>query len=362
VSFTSSIRRRAAPFLLAALAFPAAAYARDPLGTAGPFRSVGYVQCEGNWEQGACDPAPVDPGLLPAQQSGAHVDRALKLIALARLPQARESLDAAVKADPSNVSALKLRARVVMSAGADAGADVNAGLLLDPNDSDLLAMRAWLLHDHSKSRAGLLAVNKSIQINSRNADALWIRARILLANHWFEDAEADLTKALAIEPDYFQALHLRAAVRMQLDRPAEALADANRALEQRPTAISAFQLRSMAHAALGDFQGLVADLTAVLGEPGQPANADPSMAMFTGMYVQRAIALVRLGRHGDAMQDIDTVARLGGQQAILRMQVYLRSNGFPDVPVDGKRSGLFDDAMKSCFVDQACGRGIAERI
>jgi tetratricopeptide (TPR) repeat protein len=244
----------------------------------------------------------------------------------------------------------------------DAETDVNAGLLLDPNDSDLLAMRAMFLHEaHRNATAALIEANKAIRINTRNADALWIRARILLANRWFEDAEADLTRALDIEPDYMRARHLRGAVRMHLNRPADAFEDANLAVAQRPSDVSALHLRAMARAALGDLQGLISDLTTVLGEPGQPTNADPSFEMFNGLYLQRAIALVRLGRQREAMQDIETVTKLGGQRAILRMQAYLRDNGFPYVRVDGKRSDLFDDAMKACFIDQACGRGIAER-
>jgi hypothetical protein len=43
------------------------------------------------------------------------------------------------------------------------------------------------------------------------------------------------------------------------------------------------------------------------------------------------------------------------------MQVYLRNNGFPDLTLDGKRSQSFDDALKACFVNEACGRGINQR-
>jgi hypothetical protein len=69
--------------------------------------------------------------------SGAEIDCA------GRVPQARESLDAAVKADARNILALKLRARIeIFGNGVGARADINAGLLLDPTDSDLLAMRA----------------------------------------------------------------------------------------------------------------------------------------------------------------------------------------------------------------------------
>src|SRR5712672_2387390 len=109
-----------AAILLAALTWAmlaAPAYAGDPLGTTGPFRSFAWENCEAGVAhqfRGACDPPAVDPSLPMAKQSATHVERALKLIALGRFPQARESLDAAVSADSRNVSALKLRARMAI--------------------------------------------------------------------------------------------------------------------------------------------------------------------------------------------------------------------------------------------------------
>jgi tetratricopeptide (TPR) repeat protein len=343
---------------------PAPTYAGDPIGTSGPFRSSAWARCDAGVVaqfNGACDPAPVDPTLPATRQSLAHVERALTLISLGRVEQARESLDAAVRADSRNVTALKLRARIAIPGNGEAEHYVNAGLLLDPNDSDLLALRAMFLQDGDLATA-LREAGRAIRSNPNNADALWIRARMLLKAKKLADAETDLTMALALESDYYRARHLRAAVRLHLNRFKDAFDDASRALEQHPTDTSALQVRALARAGLGDFSGLVADLTIVLGEPGQPINADPAMAVFNGLYIQRAMALVRLGRQREGMQDIETVAKLGGSRAILRMQVYLRSNGFPDVPIDGKRSELFDDAMRACFIDQACGRGIAERV
>lgn len=345
---------------------PARASASDPLGSAGEFRLVGWVHCQAGPAArfpGACDPAPVDSTRPAAEQSQAHVARARELLALGRFPQAREAVDAAIKLDPRNVSAFKLRARFEIPGDTRvAEANVNAGLALDPSDSDLLAMRATMLHNRGDQRGALREAAQAIKNNPFNADALWIRAHILLANDKLQEAEIDLTKALDLEPDYFRARHLRGAVRLQLGRYASTIEDADRLLTENPGEFSALELRAMARAALGDLKGVVSDLTDVLGEPGQPTNADPSFAMFNSLYIQRAMALVRLGRHAEAMQDIATVTNLGGQQTMLRMQVYLRNNGFPDVPLNGKRSELFDDAMKACFVNQACGRGIAERI
>src|SRR5712671_166468 len=347
---------------LTALTWPSSAWAGDPLGTAGPFRSTAWAPCEAGVVvqfTGACDPPPVDPKTPSDRLSQAHVDRALKLVSLGRVPQARAALDEAVRADARNITALKLRARIP-DRGNDAEADVNAGLAIDPLDADLMAMRAYILHGRGDPMA-LSEANRAVSLSSRNADVLWIRARIFLETQELQEAEDDLTRALDIENDYFRARQLRGVIRLNFGRFGDALEDANIAVNQQPWNGSALHVRAMARAGLGDFQGLVADLTTVLGEPGAPTIADPSSAL-NDLYIQRAIALVRLGRAHEAMMDIDTITKLGGARSILKMQVYLRSNGFPDIPIDGRRTQLFEDAIKACFINQACGRGIAEHI
>lgn len=86
-----------------------------------------------------------------------------------------------------------------------------------------------------------------------------------------------------------------------------------------------------------------------------------SAAMFGDLYLQRAILLVEIGRTDDAMRDLDSIGAIGGPRAVLRLQVYLRGHGFSDVPIDGKRSQILDDAIKACFVNKACGRGLTQR-
>jgi hypothetical protein len=51
--------------------------------------------------------------------------------------------------------------------------------------------------------------------------------------------------------------------------------------------------------------------------------------------MQRAMVLADLGRPVEAAEDILEAVTLGGKQKILRLQVYLRQRGFPDVALDG---------------------------
>jgi tetratricopeptide (TPR) repeat protein len=342
------------------------AVAANSLGTAGPFRMVGTETCPAGFLaqlQGRCDPPPVDPKLAPPLRSAAEVQRALKLISLARMDQAKSALDAAIAADASNVAAYKLRARLAIPASlGSAEADVNAGLLLVPNDSDLLATRA-LLRKANQDKAGALRdANAAVAANPDNADAYWIRAQIFRDLGQLEVAEADLTKAVTIEPGDTRARMLRGQLRLALNRSKDAAADASAVLQQNPGQIFARQVRAVARGKLGDFAGAIDDLTAILGKPGQPTNITPSDPTFGDLYMQRAILFAAVGRPDDAMRDLDSVVAIGGQRAILRMQVYLRAHGFAGLTIDGKRSAAFDDAMRACFVENVCWQGLTQQI
>jgi tetratricopeptide (TPR) repeat protein len=342
------------------------AAAANSLGTAGPFRMVGTETCPAGFLaqlQGKCDPPPVDPKLAPQLRSAAEVQRALKLIALARMDQAKSALDAAIAADASNVTAYKLRARLAIPASlGSAEADVNAGLLLVPDDSDLLATRA-LLRKAIQDKAGAMRdANAAVAANPNNADAYWIRAQILRELQQFDAAEADLTKAVTIEPGDTRARMLRAQLRLSLNRSKDAADDASAVLQQNPADIFARQVRAVARGRLGDLAGAIDDLTVILGKPGQPMNVTPAQPAFSDLYVQRAILFARVGRPDNAMRDIDSVVAIGGRRAILRMQVYLRAHGFAGLRIDGKRSVAFDNALKACFIDNVCWPGLPQQI
>jgi tetratricopeptide (TPR) repeat protein len=334
----------------------------DWLGTAGSFRSVGGAQCASQgFPQGndkVCDLSPVKPGLSPSKRSRALVERAIKLLAHVQMDEAKESVEEALKADPRNLAALKLRARLSLTMGASsAAAEINDALFLAPKDSDLLATRAELSLG-SNTEAALRDANAAVRENRDNADARWIRARIFMGLKLFGPALEDLSHALQIVPGYHRARSFRAIVYMHIDRPKEAIEDATLVLADRPSDLTALQLRAQARMAVNDLTGAVEDLSQVLGEPGSPLPANPSHAMFHDLYAQRVSSLLRLGREREAMLDFDTMTRLGGPPAISRMQIYLRKHRAADIRVDGKRSEAFDEAAKLCFVDEKCGRAL----
>jgi tetratricopeptide (TPR) repeat protein len=349
---------------LAAVSIHTMARAADPFGTAGAFRRIGWAQCDKpfeEWKKGACDPAPVDPSLDPVSRSRAHIERAKLLLAQTRMEQAQQDADAAVQADPRSIAALTFRGRLGLSLrrSEDAERDFNAALLLDPRNPVLLASRAEALFIAGQTRAALDDVTGALERTPDSFDALWIKARIYVALGQRDRAAHDLDRALKIEPDDRRVRLFRAQQRLQQGKFQGAVDDTTMILDQHRGDTSAREVRAVAQIALGRRAEAVADLAEVLGAPGEPTPA-VSTRHYHGLLMQRTMLLVQLGRRDEASRDIDTLTRAGGKQAMLRMQVHLRKNGFPDVPLDGQRSTAFDEALKICLLNQACARGLAQ--
>jgi tetratricopeptide (TPR) repeat protein len=230
---------------------------------------------------------------------------------------------------------------------------------LAPADPNLLATRAYLLAAHREVAQALNDANAAVRHDSGNADALWIRAGILMELRQFEAAENDLSHALLVEPEVLRARQWRAMVRFRTNRHAEAIEDANIVLAQRRFDPTMLQLRAGSHMALGQHEAAIDDLNRLLGEPGTPSTAAPAMPMFRQLYLQRAVLSAHIGRRQDALSDLDAILAFGGRQTLLALQVHLRKHGFPDVPIDGKRTPALEGATMACLVNQACGRGLA---
>jgi hypothetical protein len=108
-----------------------------------------------------------------------------------------------------------------------------------------------------------------------------------------------------------------------------------------------------ARASAGDDEAAIASYTVLLDQAGA------RNALFVPDYreamLDRARLYARQSRKDDAARDLGAVIEQGGPKAILRLQLFLRSNGFPNVEISGSRSTAFDTALASCFADKVCG-------
>ena len=352
--------RAAGLALVVCLAGPA--LAADPMGSAGAFRSVGWAHCSApldDWKRGACDPEPVDPSLPPATLVRAHIERAIVLVARTRLEEALKAANAAVSTDPQSVEALTFRGRVLatMMKPQLAERDYNAGLLLAPADPVLLASRAELLVAQGETQLALRDIAAAAAERPDDPDILWIKARIHMNLGKFETAERDLARAISRDPEDRRAWNLRAKVRLRVGNLAGAIEDTTALLASLPGDLSARETRAIALIGLGRHAGAIGDLEAILGPPGDqnPAHAMPH---YRELLFQRAILFAQLGERVKSDTDIGMLLCLGGKQAVLRLQLYLRKQGFPDVQIDGERGSRLNEALHACLVNQACTRGI----
>jgi tetratricopeptide (TPR) repeat protein len=338
----------------------------DPLGTVGRFRSFGVSNCGApvmSQLQGACDPPPVSETLKGAAAAQAHLDRARALVSFLRLEQAYDAAAQAVAADPRNSDALLFRARLAMSQiNADASSrDLNAGLLAAPDNPFLLASRAEFLLESGDAQAAWKDISAALVQRPDDVDMLWVRARTRMELNQLGDAKKDLDRAQELEPGVRQVLLFRAQLQLRRGEFEAAVADASTVLDRQHD-ISAMETRAIAYVALGRNAEAVDDLSAVLGKPGEPSAASPSMPHISQLMMQRALLLVQLHRKADANLDLDAIVTAGGKRSLLRMQIYLRRNGFSDLPLDGERTAAFDSALEACFINQACGRGLVRSL
>jgi len=345
------------------------ALAGDPFGTAGRFRGIGIVVPKNcgvptqQQMQGACDPPKVSPELPAAERAVAHVQRARELVLLLRPEAAYEDATAAIAADPSSIPARVFRIRFAMSQmpSEEILKDFRAAFQLAPRDPYLLATHAdWMIPQDAK--IALQDVSAAMQIlRAEDQDMLFIRARAFMELDRYDDAKRDFDRALALEPGDTRIWQFRTRLHLRHGEFAQAIADATALLDRRFD-IQTHEARALAYIALGRHEEAIEDLTAVLGKPGQPGAISAIFPQFNRLLIQRAILSMNVGRPDDATRDLDFIVGTGGPRAILRMQLYLKKNGFSDVAVDGKRSTGFDDAVKACFINQACGRGLVRSI
>jgi tetratricopeptide (TPR) repeat protein len=349
-----------------ALALASPALAKDPVGTAGSFRSVGWAQCRApyeEWKQGACDPAPVDATLPGPALARAHIERSVALLAQTRSEEALKAANAAVAIDPTNVSSLTFRGRLLSTLlKLDAAErDLNAALMIEPTNPVLLASRAEVLLNAGKGLDALADITAAIAQRPDDTDMLLIKASIHMSRDQVDIAARDLERAVALDPGDRRTRLMKAQAQFRLGKFAGAVDDATKTLAISAGDLTARETRALALIALDRPAEAIEDLNAFLGPPGLPTTV-VALRHYREILLQRALLLARLGKREDSNRDIEVLMLSGGKQAILRVQLYLRRNGFPDVRIDGERDTEFDNTLRNCVLDRACGRGITRHI
>jgi Tfp pilus assembly protein PilF len=311
-----------------------------------------------------CDMPGLPPDASPDDIVAARIARANHLIDLQNLKGALAEVDAALAVDPSALGALHLSARLALSLRdlARAERDLAVALQQAPDDPDIRATHAAWLEFMPSPVLALHEYDAIIATHPEHVHARLARAKIHVS--WDEGAAAlkHLDVVLALQPDNFDAWILRANAHMLEHQPRAAAAAYSTALQQRPTDLSAVAGRAAALALMGDSEAALRDYDQILGSPGSPSRYAIAGDDFGRYLMQRALLLAKMKRFGDAATDMANAVHAGGPQSVLRAQIYLRQNGFPDIPLDGRTTDALSSALEACFRLDACTQGLVRRI
>lgn len=88
----------------------------------------------------------------------------------------------------------------------------------------------------------------------------------------------------------------------------------------------------------------------------------PNFERADELRTRAAILRAASGNSDAAHKIFSDLIRSGKLQTILRIQVFLRNNGFDDVAIDGKSSPVLESALERCLADRNCKEVIGQAI
>jgi tetratricopeptide (TPR) repeat protein len=339
---------------------------------AGPI-NVQMSECLGTAQQNSpkyAEPALASDGASPQLRVEAHLNRAMYFSGLQDPDKARKEIDAALDIDRDNLRATHLSARLALTVGDtdQAEKDIRLALSKAPDDASINMTYALVL----QSRRAFTESDKIIErVVEKHPDDLFAReqraALMTFFSRWdgrpaYEKALADYNFVVERSPPDATMLARRGQTYLALGKADAAVADYSAALKIAPGSIWLMADRAAAYAAAAQDDLAVKDLDELLGS----TTGIPTYAMMPDqrarLLTQRANSLGHLRRFQEAATDTIAAAAVGGTSAVLRLQVFLRRNGFPDVPIDGKDSAALRQAIAACFGLNACFQGIMRAI
>jgi predicted Zn-dependent protease len=330
---------------------------------AGPQASeVGFIETRDNpcmrakYGQGQpCQLPALATGADVAQQAAARLSRARFYIDTGDKQNAFVEADEALKLTPDDVDVRHLVARLAMSAGNAARAEREFAIALQqrPDDANIQASNAtrFLLVNPIEA---LRAFDKIVSAHPEHRYSRESRAKLLMQAGRAEDAIADLDVLLAGDQHDANLLALRANAGIVAGHAKQAVADLTEALKQFPGRYDLVSARAVANEILGDDNAALADYETLLGPIGGRPNYAIAGEQLAKFRMQRALVSVRLKRFDDAAVEAVNALGAGGRRSLLRAQVFLRRNGFPEIPLDGQSSEDLRKAMQACMGLNSC--------
>lgn len=212
---------------------------------------MGATEAGGRERRAACDEA-LSSEFNRAVRADLLASRGWLSEAENALNEALRDFDAALKAVPNHLAALRGRAHTLSELGrhAEAATLIERAMVLGGR-ATLLADRA-LLRERAGNVAGARAdLDGAIALDPSNSWARGTRGRFLQVEGEHEAALADFDAALAIEPEVTSYHYRRGLSLAALGRPREAIAAFDGALRLEPAVVQVWLERARAFEALG---------------------------------------------------------------------------------------------------------------
>jgi len=350
---------------IAPLAVEAAAGAAEPVAPAGVIAVRSNPCLMAKYGHGQ----PCQVPLLPETQDTsqlitAHLARAQFFVDMAELPKALGEADAALAFDPNNAAIRHLAGRLAMSMGdyPRAARDIAIALQQSPDDPDIAASNAALMELQQNLDAALDAFNEILARHPDHAFSRLARAKLFLSLAQPHNAIADLDVLLAGDNPDSALLPLRATAYLQINEPERAIADYTKALAEHPEQLELVMGRATAAMLAGDDDAALADFDTILGPVGGTSRYAIGGDLLVKYRTQRAFVFVHLKRFADAAAEMASALDAGGKPAVLRAQIFLRHNGFPQTPLDGRDSNGLRESLQACFGLNSCFQRISEEL
>ena len=256
--------------------------------------------------------------------------------------EALEDFDMAVSLHPSSAELQRERAIVLyqMERYADAAAGMTSAIVLEPENGENHAWRGYCRRYLDDPREDVAAdFARAIELAPDRVVPWFFRAQFLEGEERWTDAIADLERAMTFEPSWGVILFRRGVCRSSLanevacadadDEEAEeeatrqsdelsrgAIADFERCLELGTKKIEVYEELWIAHAGLGDEEGMLAAL-------GGAITLDPLVAW---PYYHRSRLLGSRGDDAGARRDMAKALALGfviaDEEELVRLRAY----------------------------------------
>ncbi len=232
--------------------------------------------------------------------------RGRELVEQGKYSQAKDLMNAAIKANPQDAGAYSARARaeIFLHDKDNAIGDSNKAIELAPQNVTFYQTRAMVYGQLGQLDKALDDATKAVTLAPNDPYSLDYRASVLALREKYPEALADVDKAIKLFPKYTGAYSDRAFIYNHLQKYDKALEDANRAIslgeEAKNPYYAAYGNRARAYFGLSKYSEALSDADIIIKH--YPSN--------TRGYSLRADIYRKLGKADLAKLDDSQVERL----------------------------------------------------